>query len=41
VAEFGLPSRTMHKVDECVELADLDALTRVYEDVLRRFFASS
>jgi succinyl-diaminopimelate desuccinylase len=41
VAEFGLPGRTMHKVDECVEIADLDALTRIYEEVLRRFFTPS
>jgi acetylornithine deacetylase/succinyl-diaminopimelate desuccinylase-like protein len=31
----------MHKVDECVEIADLDALTRIYEEVLRRFFTPS
>ncbi|MGB8276082.1 MAG: succinyl-diaminopimelate desuccinylase, partial [Alphaproteobacteria bacterium] len=41
VVEFGLPGRTMHKVDECVELADLEALTRIYEGVLRHFFAAS
>ena len=28
----------MHKVDECVEIADLDMLTAIYGDVLERFF---
>jgi succinyl-diaminopimelate desuccinylase len=39
VAEFGLLSRTMHKTDECVAVADLEALTEVYESVLDGFFA--
>ena len=38
VAEFGLPGPTMHKVDECVSLADLDTLTAIYGDVLERYF---
>lgn len=37
-AEFGLPGLTMHKVDECVDLADLDMLTAIYGDVLERYF---
>ncbi|MEE9139163.1 MAG: succinyl-diaminopimelate desuccinylase [Alphaproteobacteria bacterium] len=41
VAEFGLPGRTMHKVDECVALADLEALTGVYKEVLDRFLAAA
>jgi acetylornithine deacetylase/succinyl-diaminopimelate desuccinylase-like protein len=28
----------MHKADEYVELADLDALTAVYGDTLERYF---
>jgi succinyl-diaminopimelate desuccinylase len=40
VAELGLPSRTMHKYDECVVLDDLAALTRIYETVLTSYFAS-
>ncbi len=39
VAEFGLLSRTMHKIDECVAVADLDALADVYEAVLDGFLA--
>lgn len=38
VAEFGLVGRTMHKVDECVALADLETLTRIYHRILHRFF---
>jgi succinyl-diaminopimelate desuccinylase len=40
VAEFGLISQTMHKVDERVALADLDRLRRVYAAVLERYFAT-
>jgi succinyl-diaminopimelate desuccinylase len=40
VAEFGLISQTMHKLDERVTLADLEKLTDVYEAVLEGFFAS-
>ena len=36
VVEFGLINATMHKLDEAVALADLVALTEVYEEVLRR-----
>ena len=39
VAEFGLVSRTMHKVDESVALADLAALTEIYRTVLALYFA--
>ncbi len=38
VVEFGLPNATIHAVDERVALEDLDALTRVYERVLERYF---
>ena len=39
VVEFGLVGQTMHMVDENVALADLEGLTVVYEDVLKRWFA--
>jgi succinyl-diaminopimelate desuccinylase len=39
VAEFGLCNATMHKLDEAVSLADLFALTDIYEGVLTRIFA--
>ena len=38
VAEFGLISQTMHKVDERVALDDLARLTDVYHAVLARYF---
>lgn len=39
VIEFGLVGETMHKADEKVRVEDLERLTRIYHDVLRRFFA--
>lgn len=36
VAELGLVNKTIHKVDECVLVADLEALTRIYETVLAK-----
>jgi len=38
VVEFGLVGRTMHKVDECVSISDLDMLSGVYRSVLERYF---
>ena len=39
VVEFGLVNATMHKLDEAVAVADLEALTGVYEEVLARVYA--
>ena len=39
VAEFGLVGQTMHKADEQVDLADLAALTDIYEAVLDGYFS--
>ncbi len=39
VAEFGLISRTMHKVDERVAAADIEGLTRIYARILESYFA--
>ena len=36
VVEFGLPNATMHKLDEAVALADLETLTGIYADIVRR-----
>ena len=41
VAEFGLVGQTMHKVDERIALADLEALTDIYAAVLDGFFSES
>ena len=38
VAELGLTGRTMHKLDECASLDDIEALTRIYEAVLELYF---
>mgnify|MGYP001163824294 FL=1 len=39
VVEFGLISRTMHKVDECVSVSDLSLLSDVYLEILERYFS--
>jgi len=39
VVEFGLISRTMHKVDERASVADIRSLTTIYGNILDRFFA--
>ena len=38
VIEFGLVGQTMHQVDECVALADLERLTAIYGRVLDAYF---
>lgn len=38
VVEFGLVGQTMHMVDERVAVADLETLTRIYENFIRRWF---
>jgi succinyl-diaminopimelate desuccinylase len=40
VIEFGLVGATMHSVDERVPLAEIRALSRIYEGVLERYFAA-
>ena len=39
VVDLGLPNATIHAVDERVAVADIEALTRIYERVLERYFA--
>ncbi len=41
VVEFGLTNATMHKLDEAVAVADLDALAEIYAGVMRRVFSAS
>jgi succinyl-diaminopimelate desuccinylase len=38
VAEFGMSGQTMHKTDENVPLADIKALTDIYQTVLEEYF---
>ena len=40
VVEFGLCNATMHKLDEAVALADLEALTEIYRRVILRVLAT-
>lgn len=38
IVELGLINRTIHKVNECVKIADLQLLTLIYEDVMKKLF---
>jgi succinyl-diaminopimelate desuccinylase len=38
VVEFGLVGKTLHKVDEHVEVADIETLTRIYRRILESWF---
>lgn len=38
VVEFGLVGKTMHKVDECVEVDQIVQLKRVYQRILEAYF---
>jgi succinyl-diaminopimelate desuccinylase len=38
VLELGLAGTTMHKVDECVPLAEIAALTDIYAAILKTYF---
>ncbi|MBL4892129.1 MAG: succinyl-diaminopimelate desuccinylase [Rhizobiaceae bacterium] len=38
VVEFGLVGKTMHQVNECVALDDLDKLTAIYSRFLKNYF---
>jgi len=41
VVEFGLVGATMHKANEAASLADIEALTDIYKEVLDRIFTLS
>lgn len=41
VVEFGVVGQTMHQIDECVKLSDLEGLTRIMARVLDRYFSGS
>ena len=41
VIEFGLVGQSMHQVDECVPVADLNRLTAIYTRVLAAYFGAS
>lgn len=39
VLELGPLNKTIHQIDECVSIQDLDILTNIYYDVLKRLLA--
>ncbi|KAA6406303.1 succinyl-diaminopimelate desuccinylase [Candidatus Tokpelaia sp.] len=39
VAEFGLVGQTMHQINECVTIEDLENLTEIYRHFIRNYFA--
>ena len=39
VVEFGLVGRTMHQVDERVDVAQIPALKAIYRRILTDYFA--
>jgi succinyl-diaminopimelate desuccinylase len=39
VVDFGLPNATMHKVNECAAVADIEQLSRIYARVVRKVLA--
>jgi succinyl-diaminopimelate desuccinylase len=39
VIEFGLVGKTMHEVNERVEVAQIDQLKAIYSRILRDYFA--
>jgi len=41
VVECGVPGSTMHKADECVPLADVRALTKLYAAFLKRYLGGT
>ena len=38
VVELGLIGATMHMTDECASVADIEALTTIYERLIDRYF---
>ena len=36
--EFGLVNKTMHKIDESVSISDLKKLTKIYKEILNKYF---
>jgi succinyl-diaminopimelate desuccinylase len=41
VVEVGLVGATMHMVDECAPVADIEGLSAIYERVIERYFETS
>ncbi len=41
IVECGLLSKTAHQVDECVPLADIETMTKIYTEMLKNYFNSN
>ncbi len=41
VVEFGLVGKTLHKVDEHVEVKDITTLTQIYRNILKSWFSQT
>ncbi|NOX42834.1 MAG: succinyl-diaminopimelate desuccinylase [Gammaproteobacteria bacterium] len=39
VVELGPVNQTIHKIDECVKVDDLDTLSKIYQSILEKLFA--
>ena len=41
VVELGVINATIHKVNEHVRVADMDALSKIYEQVMKQLLSST
>ncbi|MCE9508029.1 MAG: succinyl-diaminopimelate desuccinylase [Alphaproteobacteria bacterium] len=41
VIEFGIVGKTAHKTDECVAVKDVAALTEIYREILKAYYAGA
>ena len=39
VVEFGMINKTIHQVDECCTVQELEQCTAIYQEILKRYFA--
>jgi len=39
VLEFGLTNETIHKIDECLKISDLEKLVEIYSDILKTYLS--
>jgi len=37
VVEFGITNQTIHQINECVKITDIDLLADIYTDILKKF----
>ena len=41
VLEIGVVNNTLHKVDESVAIIDLEKLTNIYYEILKKYFTKN